>query len=74
MLASYTSPQKTLEVFWFALKKKTFYIWGRGFRWVGLEKGMFGFFQLLHYDVSTSTKGQNFGSKFGCILGWNMKL
>jgi len=29
---------------------------------------------LFHYDVITSTKGQNFGSKFGCILGWNMKL
>jgi len=31
-------------------------------------------FGLFHYDVITSTKGQNFGSKFGCILGCNMKL
>jgi len=41
---------------------------------VGLEKGSFGFFWLFHYDAITSTKGQNFGSKFGWILGWNMKL
>jgi len=32
------------------------------------------FFWLFYYDVITSTKGQNFGSKFGCILGWKMKL
>jgi len=32
------------------------------------------FIWLFHYDVSTSTKSQNFGSKFSCILGWNMKL
>jgi len=31
-------------------------------------------FWLFHYAVITSTNGQNFGSKFGCILGWNMKL
>jgi len=31
-------------------------------------------FLLFQYDAITSTKGQNFGSKFGCILGWNMKL
>jgi len=41
---------------------------------VGLEKGSFGSFWLFHYDAITSTKGQNFGSKFGWILGWNMKL
>jgi len=29
---------------------------------------------LFHYDVIASTKGQNFGSKFGFILGWIMKL
>jgi len=29
---------------------------------------------LIHYDVSTSTKGQHFGSKLGFILGWNLKL
>jgi len=32
------------------------------------------FFWLFDYEVITFTKGQNFGSKFGCILGWNMKL
>jgi len=36
--------------------------------------GMFGFFWLFYYDVSTAAKGQNFGSKFGYILGWKMKL
>jgi len=29
---------------------------------------------LFHYDVIAFTKGQIFGSKFGWILGWNMKL
>jgi len=31
-------------------------------------------FWLFYYDVIARTKGQNCGSKFGCILGWNMKL
>ena len=47
---------------------------GSGFSVGGLRKrGVLAFFCLFHYDVITSTKGQNFGSKFGCILGWNMK-
>jgi len=79
MLASCTSlnthrDRETLEVFIFALKKKTFQIWGHRFRWVGLENGYVWLFWLFHYDVSTATKGQNFGSKFGYILGWKMKL
>jgi len=43
---------------------------------MGFSVGGLGlaFFWFFHYDVITSTKGQNFGSKFGCILGWNMKL
>jgi len=41
----------------------------------GVRKSVgLAFLWLFHYDVSTSTKGQNSGSKFGCILGWNMKL
>jgi len=39
-----------------------------------LKKSSLDFFQLFLYDVIASTKGQNFGSKFGWILGWNMKL
>jgi len=31
-------------------------------------------FFWFYYDVSTRTIGHNCGSKFGCILGWNMKL
>jgi len=31
-------------------------------------------FWLFYYDVIIRTKGQNFGSKFGGILDWNMKL
>jgi len=34
----------------------------------------FAFSWLFYYNVITQTKGQNCGSKFGCILGWNMKL
>jgi len=29
---------------------------------------------LFLYEVIASAKGQNFGSEFGWILGWNMKL
>jgi len=38
-------------------------------KWVG-----FAFLWLFYYDVIPRTMGRNCGSKFGFILGWNMKL
>jgi len=38
------------------------------------KRVVLAFFGLFDYDVITSTRGQNFNSKFGCVLGWNMKL
>ena len=52
--------------------KKTFDIWVRGFRWVVLKKEHF--LKMFFYDVITRTMGRICGSKFGCILGWNMNL
>jgi len=34
----------------------------------------FAIFWLFFYDVITWTMSGNSGSKFGWILGWNMKL
>jgi len=34
----------------------------------------FAIFWLFYYDVITRTMSRNSGSKFGCFLGWNMKL
>ena len=56
-------------------RKKNILDLGSGFSVGGVRKRVvLAFFWLFHYDVITSTKGQNFGSKFRCILGWNMKL
>jgi len=38
------------------------------------KEGKVLLFWLFFYDVITRTMSQNGGSKFGCILGWNMKL
>ena len=55
-------------------KKKHFRFGFGVFGGWGLKKGSLDFLKLFLYDVIASTKGQNFGSKFGWILGWNMKL
>jgi len=56
-------------------EKKNILDLGPGFSVGGVRKRVvLAYFWLFHYDVITSTKGQNFGSKFGCILGWDMKL
>jgi len=43
---------------------------------VGVVRKRVGFaiFWLFLYDVITQTMSRNSGSKFGWILGWNMKL
>jgi len=56
-------------------EKKNILDLGLGFSVGGVRKRVvLTFFWLFHYDVIASTKGQIFGSKFGWILGWNMKL
>jgi len=47
---------------------------GAGFSAGGVRKRVGLAFWLFYYDVITRTEGQNCGSKFGCFLGWNMKL
>jgi len=48
---------------------------GSGFL-VGVVRKRVGFaiFWLFFYDVITRKMSRNSGSKFGWILGWNMKL
>jgi len=55
--------------------KKNVWDLGAGFSIGGVRK-MEGLatFWFFYYDIISRTKGQNFGSLFGCILGWNMKL
>jgi len=36
--------------------------------------GRFFYFWLFFYDVINRTMSRNSGSKFGWIVGWNMKL
>jgi len=56
-------------------EKKNLWDLGLGFS-VGVvrKSGGFAFFWLFFHDVITRTMSQKCGSKFGCILGWNMKL
>ena len=74
MIASYSNPRKTREVLWFALKKKLlrfgFGVFGRYCQ----KESRFRFFWLFFYYIITRIMNQTCGSKFVCILGWNMKL
>jgi len=55
--------------------EKNFWDLGLGFSVGVVRKRVdFAFYWLFFYDVITRTMSQNGGSKFGCILDWNMKL
>jgi len=63
MLASYTSPQKTLEVFWFALKKKNILDLGTWFSVGGVRKGYVWLFSAASLWRQHLHKGPKFWLK-----------
>jgi len=63
MLASYTSPQKTHEVFLFALKKKNFRFGFGVFGGWGLKKGSLDFFKIFSLWRHRLHKGPKFWLK-----------
>jgi len=73
ILASYSNPRKTREALQFALKKKLLRFGFGVFGGCRQGWGMFYYFWLLFYDVITRTMSRNCGSKFGCILGCDMR-